>query len=68
MTRESLKVNSIAAVLTFVALLPVCVSMASQRSRDGIAASAAKFRACRGHRIEGTIGNDVVRLCVTAPQ
>ena len=58
-------------VATSVILL-VCsivyVGFVLQGMQNRYEASAAKFRGCRGHRIEGTIDNDPVRFCVTAPQ
>ena len=59
--------NKLMAAFTLLVLLGAIVysSATSQGSQGRYADSAAKFRACRGHRIEGTIGNDVVRLCVT---
>lgn len=57
-------------MVVITALLFVCtivyVGLVLHGAQNRREASEAKFRECRGHRIEGTIDNDPVRLCVTA--
>ena len=61
---------NVKTTMVLTGMLLVCflvyVGLVLQSVQNRYDASAAKLHECRGHRIEGTIGNDVVRLCVTA--